>query len=66
MTFNDNKINLPRVVITKLQDEFKIRCLMNGEPTLPHNAEIRNYIVYFGSRHSRECINKLRKYINSM
>ena len=25
MTFNGNKIDLPRVVITKLQDKFKLR-----------------------------------------
>ena len=36
VTFNDNKINLPRVVITKLQDKFKIRCLMKREPLLFH------------------------------
>ena len=28
LTFNDNKINLPRVIMTKLQDKIKIRCLM--------------------------------------
>ena len=36
VTFNDNRINLPRVVIIKLQDKFKIRCLMNREPLLFH------------------------------
>ena len=36
VTFNDNKINLQRVVIIKLQDKFKIRCLMNREPLLFH------------------------------
>ena len=36
VTFNENKINLPRVVIIKLQDKFKIRCLMNREPLLFH------------------------------
>ena len=28
VTFNDNKINLPRVVTIKLQDKIKIRCLV--------------------------------------
>ena len=28
MTFNDNKINLPRVVTINLQDKIKIRCWM--------------------------------------
>ena len=36
MTFNDNKINLPKVVVIKLQDKFKVRRLMNGEPLLVH------------------------------
>ena len=36
MTFNDNKINLPRVVKIKLQDKIKIRCLMENEPLLFH------------------------------
>ena len=29
VTFNENKINLPRVVTIKLQDKIKFRCLMN-------------------------------------
>ena len=28
VTFNENKINLPRVVTIKLQDKIKVRCLM--------------------------------------
>ena len=36
VTFNDNKINLPRVVIIKLKDKIKIRCLMKREPLLFH------------------------------
>ena len=34
MTFNDNKINLPRVVTIKLHDNIKVRCLMKREPLL--------------------------------
>ena len=34
VTFNDNKINLPRVVTTELQDKIKDRCLMKREPLL--------------------------------
>ena len=29
MTFNDNKINLSKVVVIKLRDKFKVRRLMN-------------------------------------
>ena len=36
VSFNDNKINLPRVVTVKLQDKNKIKCLMKGEPLLFH------------------------------
>ena len=34
--FNENKINLPRVVTLKLQDKIKVRCLMKKEPLLFH------------------------------
>ena len=34
VTFNGNKIDLPKVVIIKLQDKIKVRRLMNGEPLL--------------------------------
>ena len=36
VTFNGNKIDLPRVVIIKLQDKFKVRWLMNRDPLLFH------------------------------
>ena len=36
VTFNENKINLPRVVKIKLQDKIKVRHLMNREPLLFH------------------------------
>ena len=34
VTFNENRINLPRVVTIKLQDKIKVRCLMKREPLL--------------------------------
>ena len=36
VTFNGNKIDLPRVVIIKLQDKIKMRWLINREPLLFH------------------------------
>ena len=36
VTFNDNKINLPRIVTIKLRDKIKIRHLMEKEPLLFH------------------------------
>ena len=36
VTFNENKINLPRVFIIKLQYKIKIKQLMKREPLLLH------------------------------
>ena len=36
VTFNDNKINLPRIVVVRLHDKIKVRRLMNREPLLFH------------------------------
>ena len=36
VTFNNNRINLPRVVTIKPQDKIKLRCLMKREPLLLH------------------------------
>ena len=34
MTFNSNKVNLPRSVMIKLRDKFKIRHMMKKDPLL--------------------------------
>ena len=34
VTFNDNKIDLPKIVVIKLQDKIKVRRLMNRKPLL--------------------------------
>ena len=57
VTFNDNKINLPRVVTIKLQDKIKVRHLIRENFTFPPNAETKNYVVHFGYRETRDCIN---------
>ena len=36
VTFNDNKINLPKIVVVRLCDKIKVRRLMNREPLLFH------------------------------
>ena len=36
MSFNSNKMNLPKFVMIKLGDKFKIRCMMKREPLLFH------------------------------
>ena len=46
VTFNDNKINLPRIVVMKLCGKIKIRRLMNREPLLFHMM-IKQGIMWF-------------------
>ena len=46
MTFNENKINLPRVVTIELQDKMKVRCLMKREPLLFH-LMLKQGIMWF-------------------
>ena len=46
VTFNDNKINLPRVVTIKLQDKIKIRYLMKKEP-LHFHLMLKQGITWF-------------------
>ena len=46
VTFNDNKINLPRIVVVRLCDKIKIRRLMNREPLLFH-VMIKQGITWF-------------------
>ena len=36
VTFNSNKVNLPRSVMIKLRDIFKIRHMMKKDPILFH------------------------------
>ena len=62
VTFNDNKINLPRVVTIKLQRQNQSQ-MFDEERTFtpPPNAQTRNYMVYFGHRHTRDCINNTTK-----
>ena len=46
VTFNDNKINLPRVVTIKHQHKIKLRCLMKREPLLL-NLMLKQGIMLF-------------------
>ena len=46
VTFNDNKIDLPRIVAIRLSDKIKVRRLMNREPLLFH-VIIRQGITWF-------------------
>ena len=46
VTLNDNKINLPRIVVVRLCDKIKVRRLMNSEPLLFHMM-IKQGIMWF-------------------
>ena len=46
VTFNDNKIELPKIVTIKILDKIKVRRLMNGEPLIFH-VMIRQGITLF-------------------
>ena len=46
VTFNDNKINLPRVVTIKHQEKIKVRCLMKRKPLLFH-LMLKQGIMWF-------------------
>ena len=46
VTFNDNKINLPRIVVVRLCDKIKVRRLMNRKPLLFH-VIIKQGITWF-------------------
>ena len=57
VTFNDNKINLPRIVVIKLHDEIKIRRLMNREPLLFHvMIKQGNNMVHVSTRGTPEIV----------
>ena len=46
VTFNDNKIDLPKIVTTKMQDKIRVRRLMNREPLNLH-VMIRQGITWY-------------------
>ena len=46
VTFNDNKIELPRIVAIRIQDKIKVRKLKNREP-LTFHVMIRQGITWF-------------------
>ena len=46
ITFNDNKIEMPKIIAIKIQDKIKVRRLMNREP-LNFHMMIRQGIMWF-------------------
>ena len=46
VTFNDSKVELPKIIKIKIQDKIKVRRLMNREPLIFH-VMIRQGITWF-------------------
>ena len=46
VTFNDNKIELPRIIAIRIHDKIKVRRLMSREPLIFHMT-IRQGITWF-------------------
>ena len=55
VTFNDQKIDLPKIVAIKIQDKIKIRRLMNREP-LNFHVMIRQEITWFNLETETEIV----------
>ena len=46
LTFNDNKIDLPKIIIIKMQDKIRVRRMINKEP-LNFHMMIRQGITWY-------------------
>ena len=55
ITFNDNKIDLPKIVAIKIWDKIKVRRLMNREP-LNFHMMIRQGITWFNLESETEIV----------
>ena len=60
MTFNGNKVNLPRLVMIKPRDKSKIRNMKRKESLLFHGMLKWNYLVHTGFQHTKYCIRQYR------
>ena len=55
ITFNNNKIDLPKIVAIKIQDKIRVRSLMNREPLNLH-VMIRQGITWYNLETETEII----------
>ena len=55
ITFNDNKINLPKIVALKMQDKIRVRRLMNREQLNLHIL-IRQGITWYNFETETEIV----------
>ena len=61
VTFNNNKINFPRVVTIKLQDKIKVRHFMSRQPLLLHIMLKQGIMWYTLAAGTQENINNTTK-----
>ena len=55
ITFNDNKIDLPKIVTIKMQDKIRVRRMMNQEPLNLHMM-IRQGIPWYNLETETETV----------
>ena len=56
VAFNDNKINLPKIVTVRLRDKLKIWYLMRKEPLLIHLMIKQGITWYTLASHTQETV----------
>ena len=62
MTFNDNKIELPKIVAIKMWDKIKLRRLMNRQ-ALNFHVMVRQGITWFNLEAEMPEVVKIKLYI---
>ena len=62
VTFNSNKINLPKSITIKFRDKFRIRHMIERTTTLSYHVKTRLQLVHNGFQQSsnRNCISQHR------
>ena len=55
LTFNDNKIDLPKIITIKMQDKIRVRRMINKEP-LNFYMMIRQGITWFNLETETETV----------
>ena len=55
LTFNDNKIDLPKIITIKMQDKIRVRKMINKEP-LNFHMMIRQGITWYNLEMEMETV----------
>ena len=56
VTFNDNRINLPKIVKVRLRNKLKLRCMMKKEPILINMMFKQGITWYTLASHRQETV----------